>query len=192
MATPRVGPWGGGREGGSQPLQSRSPCLPAVPNNVHSKYRPVSLKRRFRTCRPDAATEPVAVNIWGLAASFRSFGGVCLPQNAAGAEPAGYLVGKREQGAWETGKKGKLRTLPVSRGAGEGPVGSALHAVLGKCFAHRWHRASGQLGLVHTVSCALLICKWNTLAERSRWEIRLLEFAFYLCAYQLCGPEQVP
>lgn len=72
--------WRGGREALS--LSSRSSCHLAAPNNVHSKYRPVSLKLRFRTCRPDAATEPVAVNVWGLPASFR-LGGVCLPQKAA-------------------------------------------------------------------------------------------------------------
>lgn len=31
------------------------PCLAAAPNGIYSKYRPVSLKRCCRTCRPDAA-----------------------------------------------------------------------------------------------------------------------------------------
>lgn len=107
---------GGGGEGGR--LSASVPLPPSRPKqcSFYNKYRPVSLKCRFRTCQQDA------VNVWGLPTSFR-LGGMCLPQNAAWTEPTGCLMREREQGVWETGKEGKWRTLPVSRGEGEGPSG---------------------------------------------------------------------
>lgn len=180
-----------GGEGDSQPLHL--PCLPTAPNSIHSKCRPVSLKWRFRTCRPDAAIGPVSTNILGLPAFFRLVVGALSRLAAARTEPAGRLVREREQGVWKTRKEGKWRTLPVSRRVRKGPSRRALRAgdwqVRDMVLAPR--ACTVRITPPGLLLPPPLTCQRNDLVERSHWEIRLLGFEFYLCTYQLCGLEHV-
>lgn len=183
VAAPGWGAWGRGEFGLSQPPAARPPGR----SKQRSKYRPVSLKRRFRTCRPDAAPRPCRGEHSGatsLLSSGWGRGRGCLPQNAGWAEPAGGLVGERELGV----RDGTWRTLPVSSGAAWGLQGWAPGARPLKCLVPCGHLARTGSGLLHWVSCPSPLSASGT----SWWTFALGNPAPWVCVLTVHLPALWP